>query len=75
VAVDPHVAAFEDHHGHSYHTVPLSNDLLDQADCVVIITDHSAFDYEWIVARSRTVVDTRNATRSIKTGREKIVLL
>ena len=75
VAVDPHVAAFEDHHGHSYYTVPLSDDLLDQADCVVIITDHSSFDYKRIVARSRVVVDTRNATRSVDTGREKIVLL
>jgi len=75
VTVDPHVAAFEDHHGHSYQTVPLSDDLLDRADCVVIITDHSAFDYERIVGRSRAVVDTRNATRHVDAGREKIVLL
>jgi UDP-N-acetyl-D-glucosamine dehydrogenase len=75
MTVDPHVDAFEDHHGRSYQTVPLSDDLLDRADCVVIITDHSAFDYERIVARSRAVVDTRNATRAVSTGREKIVLL
>jgi UDP-N-acetyl-D-glucosamine dehydrogenase len=75
VTVDPHVAAFEDHHGRSYQTVPLSDDLLDRADCVVIITDHSAFDYERIVARSHAVVDTRNATRGVSAGREKIVLL
>ena len=75
VTVDPHVAAFEDHKGRSYQTVPLSDDLLDRADCVVIITDHSAFDYERIVASSRAVVDTRNATKGVKEGREKIVLL
>jgi UDP-N-acetyl-D-mannosaminuronate dehydrogenase len=42
---------------------------------VVIITDHSAFDYERIVARAQAVVDTRNATKGVRAGREKIVLL
>ena len=73
--VDPHVARFEDHHGHVYQTTPLSDELLQRADCVVIITDHSAFDYERIVALADTVVDTRNATRGVGAGREKIVLL
>ncbi len=36
------------------------------ADCVVIITDHSAFDYDGLVKRSSLIVDTRNALR----GRE-----
>jgi UDP-N-acetyl-D-glucosamine dehydrogenase len=40
---------------------------------VLIATDHSAYDYGFIVANSRIVVDTRNATRLIKMGREKIV--
>jgi len=75
VAVDPHVGQFEDHHGHRYHTTPLSDELLEQADCVVIITDHRAFDYAQVVARARAVVDTRNATRHVRDGREKIVLL
>ena len=75
VTVDPHVATFEDHHGRSYQTAPLSDDLLDRADCAVIITDHSAFDYQRIVERSHAVVDTRNATRGVSAGREKIVLL
>jgi UDP-N-acetyl-D-glucosamine dehydrogenase len=75
VTVDPHVTQFETHHGQLYHTSPLSDELLDWADCAVIITDHSAFDYERIVTSSRAVVDTRNATRAVQTGREKIVLL
>jgi UDP-N-acetyl-D-glucosamine dehydrogenase len=58
-----------------YHTVPLTEDLLQRADCAVIITDHSAFDYEQIVAGAPAVVDTRNATRHVTQGREKIVLL
>lgn len=45
---------------------------LAEQDCVVIVTDHSAFDYDFIVQHSRLVVDTRNATRDVQIGREKI---
>ncbi|KPL81238.1 nucleotide sugar dehydrogenase [Herpetosiphon geysericola] len=72
---DPHVTVFYDHHNHEYQTVPLTDELLQQAHCSVIITDHSAFDYANIVAQSKVVVDTRNATREVKTHREKIRLL
>ncbi len=33
------------------------------ADCVVIVTDHKAFDYAGIVKRAKLVVDTRNALK------------
>jgi UDP-N-acetyl-D-glucosamine dehydrogenase len=42
---------------------PLDN--LGQYDAVVIITDHSSYDYRAIVAQSQLVVDTRNATKGI----------
>ena len=42
---------------------PLEN--LDQYDCVVIVTDHSDYDYPRIVRESKLVVDTRNATKGI----------
>jgi UDP-N-acetyl-D-glucosamine dehydrogenase len=38
---------------------------LDQYDCVLIVTDHSDYDYESIVRQSRLVIDTRNATKGI----------
>ncbi|HXC95504.1 MAG TPA: nucleotide sugar dehydrogenase [Edaphobacter sp.] len=44
---------------------------LDQYDCVLIMTDHSDYDYESIVNQSPLVVDSRNATKGIKS--EKIV--
>ncbi len=44
---------------------------LDQYDCVLIMTDHSDYDYRAIVNQSRLVVDSRNATKGIKS--EKIV--
>jgi UDP-N-acetyl-D-glucosamine dehydrogenase len=43
---------------------PLDN--LGQYDCVLIVTDHSDYDYAGIVRESQLVVDTRNATRGIK---------
>jgi len=75
VLCDPHIETFETHAGAVYHTVPLTEDLLRSADCAVIITDHSAFDYDQIVACAPAVVDTRNATRHVTQERENIVLL
>jgi UDP-N-acetyl-D-glucosamine dehydrogenase len=48
---------------------PLKN--LGQYDCVLIVTDHSDYPYQRIVEESQLVVDSRNATRGIKS--EKIV--
>jgi UDP-N-acetyl-D-glucosamine dehydrogenase len=48
---------------------PLEN--LGQYDCVLIMTDHSDYDYKTIVDQSNLVVDSRNATKGIKS--EKIV--
>jgi UDP-N-acetyl-D-glucosamine dehydrogenase len=46
---------------------PLEN--LGQYDCVLIVTDHSDYDYAKIVRESQLVVDTRNATRGIKNSK------
>jgi UDP-N-acetyl-D-glucosamine dehydrogenase len=46
---------------------PLDN--LGQYDCVLIVTDHSDYDYKKIVQESQLVVDTRNATRGIKSSK------
>jgi UDP-N-acetyl-D-glucosamine dehydrogenase len=50
----------------------LSERMLNWADCVVITTSHSVYDYRWIVEQSRLIVDTRDATRDVKKGRKKI---
>jgi UDP-N-acetyl-D-glucosamine dehydrogenase len=52
---------------------PLTPQALGGADCVIVATDHSAYDYRAIVEQSRLVIDTRNATRRVVNGREKIV--
>lgn len=54
---------------------PLTEKLLRDSDVVVIVTDHTSYDYEWIVAFSKKIIDTRNSTKKIKNNREKITLL
>ncbi len=39
-----------------------------QADCVVVITDHKAFDYGALVKEARLIVDTRNALKNFKSA-------
>ena len=46
---------------------PLDN--LDEYDCVMIVTDHSDYDYQRIVRESKLVVDTRNATKGIDSSK------
>ena len=53
-------------------SVKLTTKLLRGCDCTVIVTDHSSYDYRWIVANSKLIMDTRNATRDVKQFREKI---
>ncbi len=54
-------------------SIDLTPEGLASYDCVLIATDHSSYDYEAIVRNAKLVVDTRNATRRVKQGREKIV--
>jgi UDP-N-acetyl-D-glucosamine dehydrogenase len=54
-------------------SVDITPDCLASYDCVLIATDHSSYDYDAIVRSAKLVVDTRNATRNVKQGREKIV--
>tara|TARA_Y100000588_G_scaffold386850_2_gene483302 strand:+ start:2094 stop:3404 length:1311 start_codon:yes stop_codon:yes gene_type:complete len=49
-------------------SVTLTEDALTEADAVVIVTDHSDFDYEWILAKARILIDARHVTP--REGRE-----
>jgi len=51
----------------------LSANTLGSYDVVLISTDHSCYDYKWIVKNSRLVVDTRNATAEVSGYRSKII--
>jgi len=72
---DPHVPRLGKMRKYAFglESVPLTAEALRLYDCALIVTDHAAYDYGFIVKESSLVVDTRNATSSVKEGREKIV--
>jgi UDP-N-acetyl-D-glucosamine dehydrogenase len=61
---DPHLPVLPQMHCRSTGVAsqPLSEAFLAAQDCTVIITDHSDYDFEWIVRHCSLIVDTRNAT-------------
>ncbi len=62
---DPFVPSFSED-GHQATSVPLTPATLAAADCVMIVTDHSALDYDLVRKHARIVVDTRNAMRKAR---------
>ncbi len=57
---DPHVPCFSEN-GQEHRSVPLTQQSVAAADCIMIVTDHSDFDYSMVARHARVVVDTRNA--------------
>ena len=70
---DPYIKNLSLDDTETYHSESLTVDLVAGVDCVVILTDHGAIDYDWLVEHAQLIVDTRNATRSVKKGQEKII--
>ena len=72
---DPHVPKLHPTRKYTFtmSSKSLTEALLRKADLVMIITDHSQYDYRWIVDNASLVVDTRNATRGIRSARGKII--
>lgn len=54
---------------------PLEAAVVESCDLVLIVTDHSNIDYQWVVDHAGRVFDTRNATHLVKRNRHKIILL
>jgi UDP-N-acetyl-D-glucosamine dehydrogenase len=57
---DPHVPSVHEH-GVELDTVPIDDDVISKADCVLILTDHDAVDYASVANNAALVIDTRNA--------------
>lgn len=72
---DPHVSTLPKMRHHQLphmESVELTAKFLNDQDAVLISTDHSDFDYEFIVENSDLVIDTRNATQFVASGKSKI---
>lgn len=66
---DPYVLKIEGIRKHPelvIDSVKLTEKLLKKQDCTIILTDHSCFNYRWILENSSLVVDTRNALKGLK---------
>lgn len=70
---DPYVPEVTLPGGEILKSVSLTESEVKEADCVLIITDHSGIDYAWLVKGAVIVVDTRNASKKVSSGREKII--
>lgn len=64
---DPHVPAVHAHPPYTLNmdSVELTAKLLGEADCVVILTDHSEVDYNFVARHAKVIVDTRNAMKNV----------
>lgn len=71
---DPFVPEFKEK-GLQMKSISLSDIMLNDADLVIILTDHSNIDYANIVKQSKLIFDTRNATKDVLEDRDKIFLL
>ncbi len=71
---DPYVPSFR-LETKTHKSTKLTAKLLQDADLVIILTDHTDYDYEFIVQNSKAIFDSRNATKFVKKGRQKIELL
>jgi len=71
---DPYVPSFE-YLDKIWRSADLSEELLRNQDCIIIVTDHSAYDYEFIAKNAKMIFDTRNATKGIQSKYNNIYLL
>jgi UDP-N-acetyl-D-glucosamine dehydrogenase len=72
---DPHIPKIKPGRKYSYNmeSTPLTEEILANMDCVLIATDHSAYDYQFILDHSDMVVDTRNACNGLEGVAEKVI--
>jgi UDP-N-acetyl-D-glucosamine dehydrogenase len=71
---DPYVPTVEVN-ARRFESIPLTKENLSRADCVVITTDHTDYDYTFIAKHAKLIVDTRNATKGLPSGKARIVRL
>lgn len=68
----PHLPKMRHHDLPEMSSVKLTPEFLASQDCVLIATDHTAYDYDFIVEHSSMVLDTRNATKGVTQNRDRI---
>jgi UDP-N-acetyl-D-glucosamine dehydrogenase len=70
---DPFVADLTNLDGAMH--VSLAKEILQAADCVIIATDHSHVDYDWVMTNAPLIVDTRNVTKRTSAVGARVIKL
>jgi len=63
---DPFTSSFTDRHGQIVKSVPYDPERFRQYDCIVVITNHSVFDYRELAKLQVAILDTRNAFQGLE---------
>lgn len=71
---DPCVSVFN-YSEQQWQSQPLTEELLKEQDCVIIVTDHSDYDWDFIAQYAKLIFDTRNATKEVRARRTNVHLL
>jgi UDP-N-acetyl-D-glucosamine dehydrogenase len=69
----PRLPKMRHHHVPDLASEPLTPEFLGRQDCVLIATDHSSYEYDFIVRHSQLVVDSCNATQKVREHRDRII--
>jgi UDP-N-acetyl-D-glucosamine dehydrogenase len=70
---DPYIPEFK-HAGKTYKSIEITEKTISEADLVIITTDHSDYDYDFVIKHAKAVLDTRNAAKNVA-DRSKITKL
>jgi len=72
---DPYIPQLKPVRNYSFHlkSTELTAETLAAMDCILLATDHSAYDYRFILDHADLIVDTRNAFNGLQGAAEKVV--
>jgi UDP-N-acetyl-D-glucosamine dehydrogenase len=59
----------------SWTSVDLTEEFVNSMDCIVLVTNHSAYDYQWLVEHAKIFIDTRNVTKDLADPRQVVIKL
>jgi UDP-N-acetyl-D-glucosamine dehydrogenase len=72
---DPHIPMLQPMRKYSFNlkSTDITPETLASMDCILLATDHSAYDYQFILDHGNLIVDTRNAFNGLKGATDKVV--
>jgi len=63
------------HNNKKYYSSPLTKDLIENMDAVVITTGHTTVDYGFVADNAKILFDTKNVTKNMRANRKNLFIL